>query len=395
MNISKIITIIVFLLPVLISGNYSYSQKVNPSTINIFFLGDFDFGESYQTNPKHNRGINIIEEYGYDYMFENISTLLKKSDMTIANLETPLLPNSISPINSQKPYVHWSNAESTIKYLKKYNIKVVSLANNHSFDLGKDGLGYTLRELYESKLDYFGAGNDADDASKPYIKQFIINKDTITIAILTGFEYRKSYDSLYDFYANVSTRSIYTNVSKPGINVISVEKISEQVSDIRSNYKNVYIIFFPHWGRNYFWKTDKQTETAHQVIDAGADLIIGHGSHMMQEVEYYNGKWIIYSIGNSIFNAPGRYKSNNVKPYSFIAELVIRNNDSDKEKHLRLYPLYTDNLETDYRVRYLNTGEVTDCYNRLKEKSIDKNIFNDEFRIKENEETQFFEIQLN
>lgn len=353
--------------------------------IEILFLGDFDFGESYQTNPKYNRGVNILEKYGYDYMFGNIGSLLKNSDLAIANLETPFLPDTIPYVNPRKPIIHWSNADSTIKYLLKYNITALSLGNNHTFDCGLSGLNYTIKSLKENKLDCFGAGLNKEESSKPLIKQFAIGNETVTIAVISGFEYRKSYDNDYNYYAGEN---------KPGVNVISVNKISEQIKEIRSKYNNAYIIFFPHWGKNYFWKTEKQTETAHEVIDAGADIIIGHGAHMMQEAEYYNNKWIIYSIGNAIFNSPGRYKSNNVKPYSFIAGLVFRNEDGDKEKHLRLYPLYTDNLETGYKVRYLDNEEIIDCYNLLKEKCIDKKYFNDEFRIKEYEGTQFFEIQL-
>jgi hypothetical protein len=177
--------------------------------------------------------------------------------------------------------------------------------------------------------------------------------------------------------------------------VISIERIKEQIKELRNKYSNIFIIFFPHWGRNYLWKTEKQTETAHQLIDAGIDLIIGTGSHTVQEVENYKHRWIVYGIGNSVFNAPGRYKYFNAKPYSFIAELIMRSNPEDNEKHLRLYPLFTDNLETDYQVRFLNSDEMNDCYSILRDKCQDKKIFKDEFRIKENDSLSFFEIQLN
>jgi hypothetical protein len=355
-----------------------YSQ--NDTAINITFLGDLDFGESYQDNPKYNRGVNIIDAYGYDYMFENISDLFKNSNLTIANLETPLLPVRIEPINSQKPYVHFSNGGSTIKYLKKYNINVLSLANNHTIDLGYPGFGYTINEL-RNKMDYFGAGNNEEEASKPYIKSFVTVNDTFTVAVLSGFEYRRVYDSVYQFYSGKI---------KYGVNVISVDKISAQVKEIKEKYKNVFIIFFPHWGRNYLWKTEKQTETAHAVIDAGVDLIIGTGAHIMQEIELYNNKWIIYCIGNSIFNAPGRYKFFGRKPYSCIATLEIKGSS----KHIKLYPIYTDNLETDYRVRLLDEDEFDDCYSIIKNKSAGVNLFEKKVKKHKDDISNYFEIIL-
>ncbi len=363
---------------VICSCSLIYSQ--NNQVIKISFLGDLDFGESYQDNPKYNRDVNIIDAYGYDYMFDNISVLLKKSNLAIANLETPLLPGRISPIYSQKPYVHFSSGEPTIKYLKKYNINVLSLANNHTIDFGFSGLGYTINEL-KNKIEFFGAGYNEEEAGKPFIKSFVTSIDTFTIAVITGFEYRKTYDSIYQFYAGKT---------KYGANVISTDKISAQIKDIKEMYKNVFIVFFPHWGRNYMWKTDKQTETAHAVIDAGADLIIGTGAHMMQEIEYYNNKWIIYGIGNSIFNAPGRYKFFRRKPYSCITKLEIEGSS----KRVKLYPIYTDNLETDYQVRYLDDDEVKDCLKILKKKSNDVKLFDEQIKIKENKISKYFEIKL-
>ncbi len=377
----------IFLLIVFVQSQIIYPQNnLNNASVRILFLGDLDFGESYQTNPRYNRGVNILDEYGYDYLFENIEGFLKNSDLTIANLETPLVDSIKAETLSRKSYVHWSYADKTAKYLVKYNITALSLANNHTFDYGAEGLSQTLSVFQKHRLAYFGAGINIDEAGKPLIAQFIVQNDTVTVVVLTGFEYRKSYDSIYNFYAGEN---------KSGVNMISIEQITEQIKELKEKYRDVCIIFFPHWGRNYLWKTESQTETAHQLIDAGIDLIIGTGSHTVQEVENYKNRWIVYGIGNSVFNAPGRYKYFNAKPYSFIAELIVRSNPEDKEKHLRLYPLFTDNLETDYQVRFLNSDEMNDCYSILKDKSSDRKIFKDEFRIKENDSLSFFEIQLN
>lgn len=363
----------------------SFSSSQDNRTLKIFFLGDFDFGESYQSDPKFNSGVNIIQKYGCDYMFQYLNELLSVSDFTIVNLETPLTDSATPKISLRKMYTHWSNPAQTIEYLKKYNIKAVSLGNNHAYDCGKEGLDNTISALRNGGIEFFGAGDNFEQASKPFVKQFPADADTVTVALLTGFEYRNTYNNLFHFYAEENSA---------GVNVIDADKLSLQVKELRNMYKNLYIVFFPHWGKNYAWKTEEQTEAAHEMIDSGVDLIIGQGSHMLGEAEYYNGHWIIYSIGNSIFNAPGRYEYNNVKPYSFIAELVIRNVPDDKERHLRLYPIYTDNFKCNYRPRFLNDEEFSDCYKILESKIGEKRVFRDEFRIKGLGENKFFEIQL-
>lgn len=333
------------------------------SSVKIFFLGDLDFGESYQTNPKFNDGINIIDEYGYDYMFENIKDLLETSNITIANLETPLLDSLQSSSVSRKPYIHWSSSDITTNYLKKYKINTLSLGNNHTMDCGIEGMNQTINSLQKKGLNYFGAGINTNEAGKPFVKQFVLNRDTITIAVFSGFEYRKSYDSIYNFYAGENSA---------GVNVISVKRTAVQIKELKEKYPDIFIIFFPHWGRNYLQKTELQTETAHGLIDAGVDLIIGTGAHTIQQIESYKEKCIIYCIGNSVFNAPGRYKSYGAKPYSFIAILEIKQHEGKLIKQLCLYPIYTDNLQTNYQVRFLDGDEFADCLLSLKKMSLTK-----------------------
>ena len=367
--------------------NNIFAQNTLPnSSVKIFFLGDFDFGESYQTNSKFNDGINIINEYGYDYMFENIKDLLETSNFTIANLETPLLDSLQSSAVSRKPYIHWSSSDSTAIYVKKYKINALSLGNNHTMDCGIDGLVQTINSLQRNGLNYFGAGLNTEEAGKPLVKQFIWGGDTITIAVFSGFEYRKNYDSIYNFYAGVNSA---------GVNVISVERTAMQIKELRQKYPGVYTIFFPHWGRNYLQKTEMQAETAHSLIDAGVDLIIGTGAHTIQQIESYKEKLIIYCIGNSVFNAPGRYKSYGVKPYSFIASLEIKSSEGKLLKQLCLYPIYVDNLKTDYQVRFLDEDEFTDCMLSLEKISADKNNFASQIQVRKIKNPYSILIPLN
>ena len=106
------------------------------------------------------------------------------------------------------------------------------------------------------------------------------------------------------------------------------------------------------------------------MIDAGADMVIGHGTHMFQEIELYKDKWIVYSLGNFAFNAPGRYEKKEANPYSFLAMLEIAENKSNLSMSLRLYPIFSDNLKTNYQPRFIVDSEKQEVYDFLKDHSI-------------------------
>lgn len=330
---------------ILLFAGHSYGDSLK-----ILFLGDTYFGESYQTNPGHNDGVNIIEEYGYDYFFENVKILLAESDYIIANLETSLFQsNEVKYL--RKPYSHWSYGEKTCHILSKYKINCVSLGNNHVMDYGPEGLNETIRHLDSNNISYFGAGFSRNEAVKPLVKLFYEGADTFRLAIIGGFEDRPNYDTLYNFYATED---------KPGVNKINTHEVVEQVKILKEQYKDIFIVFFPHWGKNYKPVMDYQKEIAHNLINSGVDLIIGHGAHTIQETEEYKGKFILYNIGNFIFNAPGRYESTGAKPFGYMAQLVTSFRSS--KKWLRVYPVFTNNLKSNYQLRFFDEDESDEFY---------------------------------
>lgn len=325
-----------------------FPLQITADSISVLFLGDTYFGETYQTDPGYNDGINVINEYGYDYFFENVRDIPVRPDYIVANLETSLIKKT-DILYDAKPYSHWAYGEKTCAYLMKYGITAVSIGNNHVMDFGLPGMAETLNLLDKYGLTYFGGGMNSVSASAPLIKSFMINGKEFQMAVIGGFEYRASYDTKYHAYADSNS---------PGINMLNSERITAQIKELREKNKEIFIVLFPHWGKNYKQVQDYQTEMAHQLIDAGADIIMGHGSHTVQETEEYKGKWIIYNIGNFIFNAPGRYSSTGAKPYSFMAELVV----TEKKRLMKLYPIYCNNLDTDYQLRLLDEDEMEDCF---------------------------------
>lgn len=335
-------------------------------SLSVMFLGDTHFGENYQYDPKFNHGENIIEEYGYDYFFENVKDILLTSDITFCNLETPLMNigRNTLPVSYMKPYLHWGTPDSVVKYLKKYNINNVTIGNNHVFDYGQRGYNSTVNALISGKINCFGAGDDSVRASKPLILDTKGNK----LIIFGGFEYRQKYDTLYDFYAGVN---------KPGVNKLDTIRLSSQIKLYRKDNPGAIIIIYPHWGSNYKPANELQKAYAHNFIDAGADVVIGHGAHTIQEVELYNGKWIFYNIGNFIFNSPGRYRSTGAKPFGIMLKLIINSSGN----YFVIYPVNTNNKANDYSIRPIKNNEIGDLYEVLFRKKYSISVNRDNSKI--------------
>lgn len=339
----------VFVAPGVVAGEASRE-------LTILFAGDTSFGENYQER----RNTNILEERGYDYPLEKLQPFLRGSDFVVANLESPVTDLKKSPFEGSKSYLHWMDVEKAPRHLVKNGITCVSLANNHTLDFGVEGLLQTLEIFKEHDIEYFGAGVDDEEASRPFIKTFEVGDLPFTLAVIGTYEYSKRYDEEFDFYAGED---------KPGANLLTAERIQRQIRETKEKHPDAFLVVFPHWNQNYRWKTNRQTALCKEMIDAGADMVIGHGAHMMQEIEKYNDRWIIYGLGNFMFNSPGRFQRLEAPPYSLVASLSVRNNNGGLSKSVKLYPIFSDNRISDYQSRPLTDEEFTEARELLLEKS--------------------------
>lgn len=341
------------------------AQSVPKKNISVFLGGDFYFGETYQEREEKKGKKNMLKAYGYDYSLNKIAPLLQRADRVIVNLETPITDVSSSPFSGNQKYkIHRADINKTPAALKKFNISAVSLANNHTMDYGADGLKQTLNILRENSIFYFGADTSEKKAAVPLSMDFKTATKSIRIVIAGGLDFSRKYDSVYHFYAD-------SNMT--GVNAWTNNKAVKQINKIRSPDGAAFIIAYPHWFTNYKWKTNGEQELAHALIDAGADIVVGHGSHMFQEIEKYKDKWIIYSLGNFVFNAPGRYQKKNIHSYSLALMLEINEHENSFILDLKLYPILSDNHKTTYQPRFVNSKEIKTVYELLKTHSVNVN----------------------
>ena len=287
-------------------------EEVYPITLR--FAGDINFDDDYFP-------MQHFQEIGAESISEVIDPeyveLMNKADVMWVNNEF-CYTDSGEPL-AGKAFTFSANPEN-VKYLKELGVDVAGLANNHVFDYGEQGLLDTLATLEAAQIPYVGAGHNINEAASPvYVKA-----GPLTIAYVAAERAEK---------VQIVTQEATEN--QPGVlrcyeNDRFIQSIKEAAE------KADYVIALPHWGTEHATELeDVQKDGARAYIDAGADAVIGAHPHILQGIEYYNGKPIVYSLGNFWFD--------NYELYTMVAELRL---SKDESVELIIYPGIQRNAET-------------------------------------------------
>lgn len=320
-------------------------------SIKISFYGDFTLGENYQAKYDFKEKVSLLRTKGYDYLFENVKNILQSSDYNIVNLETQITNVQSSSLEGKKAVLHWNDPNIAPKILKKYKISAVSLGNNHGYDFEDAGLKQTIHSLKSENIPYFGAGINEKEAILPYKKEIETGNKKINLYIFGGYKYREDYDKEFGFYAAKD---------KSGINLLAPKRVDLLIREIKNTDPCAFIVVFPHFGFDLQKTVPMQKEMSRGFIDSGADIIIGHGPHMINQIDYYKSKPIIYSLGNFIFPADFKGKCS---PYNLIARL----NFTETGYELRLYPIYMENNSKTPQTRLIKQEEIQNVLELLLE----------------------------
>ncbi|MDQ7045004.1 MAG: CapA family protein [Sulfurimonas sp.] len=352
------------------------------NNVDIFFLGDTYFGEWHMRLRGRKGQSNILEEKGYLHFGQNFEEILSDGDEVLMNLECSITDIEPSPlIGTEKKHLYSAREEGTISAFKKLNITTCMLANNHAVDYGKAGLMDTIMALENAGIKYIGGGRTEAEAAKPLIFEKSIDGKIFRAAIVSCYNYGVASDN-YGFYAK-------NNI--PGVNKKSLKSVTNQIEVLKKIDKDLMYILSPHWGPNYVWRTFTQQQQGEEFIRAGTDLIVGHSAHMIQEIEYYKNKLIMYSIGNFLINGNGEYKRRKLPPYSFIARLNVQNIDDVLVKKMIVYPILVDNLATDFTPRFVNEKEFIHVKDIIRSHDITTDVFDDKVKIGEDKYGKYFE----
>lgn len=184
-----------------------------------------------------------------------------------------------------KAYTFRANPER-ISLLLEMGVDLALLANNHVYDYGRDALLDTFDTLETAGIGYFGAGRNLEEAMKPYY----VEADGITIAFVAASRAEK-----YKMTPQATEND-------PGIlRCYDTELFLDVIREADANAD--IVLACVHWGTEYSTVLEEaQLTTGKQYLDAGADAIIGSHSHCLQGMEFYDGKPVIYSLGNFWFN---------------------------------------------------------------------------------------------
>ena len=258
------------------------SDKIQPTEenqITLILVGDIML----------NRGVEyMVGKEGdgdYSFPFLKIAEDLKGTKLLFGNLEGP-----ISDKGTKVGSIYSFRAEpKVIEGLTFAGFNLISLANNHAFDYGREALEDCLAKLSKAGIDYVGAGFNEGEAyggRTPVIKEIEGTK----IGFLA--------------YTNLGPESWKASEKNSGIAWISekdFEKIKKDIENAKSQ-ADILIVSL-HAGEEYAAEpTQFQIEFSKAAIDAGADLVIGHHPHVVQKSEKYKDKWIFYSLGNFVFD---------------------------------------------------------------------------------------------
>ncbi|MDO8424602.1 MAG: CapA family protein [bacterium] len=253
------------------------SETLLPATENksatLVFTGDIMLNRRVEMMMRSNGN--------YKFPFLKIADDLKKADVLFGNLEGP-----ISDKGQKVGSIYSFRAEpEAIEGLTYAGFDVLSLANNHAFDYGKEALEDTFLRLKKAEIDYVGAGLNGTEAFSPLIKEV----NGLKIGFLA--------------YTNLGPKT-WRAGSGTGIawvNEKSFEDLKNNISLART--KVDILIVSLHAGEEYIADPSQfQVDFSHAAIDAGADIVIGHHPHITQKEEEYNGGYIFYSLGNFVFD---------------------------------------------------------------------------------------------
>lgn len=217
---------------------------------------------------------STIKKQGSEFIFENVSEILGKADITFGNLESVLSDIGIDPTDIKS--VQLRGSETSVNGLAHAGFDIVSIANNHILEHGEKSLMKTKYLMSKNGIYTVGVSVNKRKSREPV---FLVRN-----GICFGFL----------AYCLVRDKTAYC----------SVDDSHDIISDVKKVKNNADILIISlHWGNEYVRKPSlEQFSLAHSIIDAGSDLILGHHPHVLQGVEAYNNGIIVYSLGNFVFD---------------------------------------------------------------------------------------------
>lgn len=305
-------------------GTAAVKEQSPSDDVKILFAGDTHFLWGVHEFQAKNGRLEIARE---------IVPVFEDASFRVLNLETALSSRG-SPV-PQRAYIFNSDLEN-IEVLKLLKLNLTVLGNNHSMDMGWDGLEDTMKKLRESGIPSIGAGKNENDAASAYFTQI----GGIKVAFFS--------------FCDVGENDMFSTATTPGVARSTMQNL-QRIRDAR-RMADIVIVNI-HWGIEYATSpTVDQVRFARMMIDAGASAIIGHHPHIPHGVEIYRNAPIAYSLGNFIFGSINQYQTHNI--------IAVVDLDRHKKtiQNLRIVPVQGTFRNGGHAVEGLTYAESTEFW---------------------------------
>lgn len=237
----------------------SESQNTDSVSLTLSVVGDCTLGtdETFDYDTSLNA---YYENYGADYFLQNVKDIFSTDDLTIANFEGTLTD---SDEREDKTFAFKAPA-SYASILTGGSVEAVNTANNHSHDYGDQSFDDTLAALDDAGIVHFG-----------YDETAVMDVKGIKVGLV----------GIYELYDHLERE----------------QQLKDNIAKVKADGAQLIVVIF-HWGNETETVPDSsQTTLGRIAIDEGADLVCGHHPHVLQGIETYKGKNIVYSLGNFCF----------------------------------------------------------------------------------------------
>lgn len=247
---------------------------ISNENLDLFITGDFCIQD---------RARAMLAEGKRDQLLD--MSAFRDVDYKITNLEGPFIDKGTTTVKTGPSL---QNPESTAQDLRYYGFNLLCLANNHIMDYDDAGLDSTLRIANQAGIPVVGAGQNKQEAARP----FIIEKNGLRLAIVNMAE----------------NEFIGATENTPGFHGYDPVNVFYELSELKKQADKVLVIF--HGGHeHYIYPSPDMQKRYRYMIDAGADAVIAHHTHVYSGYERYNNGLIVYSLGNFLFDKPGKRNS--------------------------------------------------------------------------------------
>ena len=276
------------------------SSKSNSQNITILIGGDMMFDRYIR---------DLGNKKGYDSIFSGIVQLFHSADIVVANLEGPITSTSsrtLMPDGQTTKSFTFTFEPEVAGTLSRAGITMVSMANNHTNNFGKEGLDQTHDWLEKAYVEWFGDPNNISGTEK------ILCKNSICIAFVGYHEFHQGLPNI----------------------LMDVKRLSEQ---------GYPVIVFAHWGDEYATTSPARVKKeARQFVAAGATAIVGAHPHVVEDMEWVGEVPIIYSLGNLIFD---QYFSDAVMTGNIAALTISKTENVTHIDRVRIYTTSSASLK--------------------------------------------------